>query len=81
LVVSVLLLFGHQNLCIFNFLENDVHTMKSNPIVKFIHLLQVFIAIQLLIKVVWGASVWEAYINLLIRGAKVKGQNYFTKTR
>jgi hypothetical protein len=22
---------------------------------------------------------WVAYINLLIRGAKVKGQNYFTK--
>jgi hypothetical protein len=32
--------------------------MKSNQIVKFIHLFQVFISIQLLIKVTWGASVW-----------------------
>jgi hypothetical protein len=48
--------------------------MKSNQIVRLIHLWRVFISIQLLIKVVWGA-----YINLLIRGAKVKGQNYFTK--
>ncbi len=31
--------------------------MKSNQIVKFIHLLQVFISIQLLIKVSWGASI------------------------
>jgi hypothetical protein len=48
--------------------------MKSNQIVKFIHLLRVFISIQLLIKVARGA-----YIDLLIRGAKVKGQNYFAK--
>jgi hypothetical protein len=34
---------------------------------------------SLLIKVAWGASVWVAYINLLISGAKVKGRNYFTK--
>jgi hypothetical protein len=50
--------------------------MKSNQIVKFIHLLRVLISIQLLIKVAWGASV---YINLLIKGAKVKERNYFTK--
>ncbi len=31
--------------------------MKSNQIVKFIQLLGVFISIQLLIKVAWGASV------------------------
>jgi hypothetical protein len=41
--------------------------------------LRVFISIQLFIKVLWGASVLVAYINLLIRGAKVKGQNYFMK--
>ncbi len=34
----------------------------------------------LLIKVAWGASVWVAYINLLISGAKVKWGNYFTKS-
>ncbi len=34
---------------------------------------------SLLIKVAWWASVWVAYINLLISGAKVKGRNYFTK--
>jgi len=34
---------------------------------------------SLLIKVAWEASVWVAYINLLISGAKVKGRNYFTK--
>ncbi len=43
--------------------------MKSNQKVKFIYLLQVFISIQLIIKVAWGASVW----------AKPQGQNYFTK--
>ncbi len=32
--------------------------MKSNQIVNFIDLLGVFISIQLLIKVAWGASVW-----------------------
>jgi hypothetical protein len=35
---------------------------------------------SLLIKVAWGAPVWVTYINLLISGAKVKGQNYFTKS-
>jgi hypothetical protein len=48
--------------------------MKSNQIVKFIHHLQVFISIQLLIKVAWGV-----FISLLIKGAKLKGRNYFTK--
>jgi hypothetical protein len=56
--------------------------MKSNQIVKFIHLLQVFISIQLLIKVAWGVSIFlVAYINLLIRGRKAKGRNYFTKVK
>jgi hypothetical protein len=53
--------------------------MKSNQIVKFILLLQVFISIQLLIKVAWGASVWVAFISLSIKGAKLKGRDYFTK--
>ncbi len=59
--------------------------MKFNSIVKFIHHLQVLISIQLLIKVVWGASVGVALISLLIKvqwkGAKRKGQNYFTKPK
>ncbi len=53
--------------------------MKSNQIVKFIHLLQEFKSIQLLIKAAWGPSVLGSVYNLSIRGAKVKGQNYFTK--
>jgi hypothetical protein len=53
--------------------------MKSNQIVKFIHLLRVFISIQLLINVAWGASVLGSVYYLLITGAKVKGQNYFMK--
>jgi hypothetical protein len=36
---------------------------------------------SLLIKVAWGASVWVAFSNLLISGAKVKGRNYFTKLK
>ena len=47
--------------------------MKSNQIVKFIHLLQVFISIQLLIKV-GGERMFG-----VIKGAKLKGRNYFTK--
>jgi hypothetical protein len=35
---------------------------------------------SLLIKVAWGASVWVAYINLLISGAKVNGRNYYENT-
>jgi hypothetical protein len=46
-----------QNLGRHGCFKYDVHIMKSNQIVKFIHLLRVFISIQLLIKVLWGASV------------------------
>jgi hypothetical protein len=53
--------------------------MKSNQILKSIHLLRVFISIQLLIKVEWGVSVWVAFISLLIKGVKLKGLNYFIK--
>jgi hypothetical protein len=45
--------------------------MKFNQIVKFIHHLQVFISIQLLIKVAWGASFGVAFISLLISEVRV----------
>ncbi len=50
--------------------------MKSNQIIKLMHLLRVFISIQLLIKVAWGVSVWGSVYQ---KGAKLKGKNYFTK--
>ncbi len=53
--------------------------MKFNQIVKFIHLLRVFKSIQLLIKVVWERLFGVAFICLLIKGAKLKVRNYFTK--
>ncbi len=40
--------------------------MKFNQIVKVIHHLQVFISIQLLIKVAWGVSFGVGFISLLI---------------
>jgi hypothetical protein len=42
--------------------------------------LRVFISIQLLIKVAWGALFEVAFISLLIKGAKLKGQNYLSKS-
>jgi hypothetical protein len=45
--------------------------MKLNRIVKFIHHLQLFISIQLLIKVARGALFRVAYISLLISEVRV----------
>ncbi len=40
--------------------------MEFNQIGKLIHPLQIFISIQLLVKVVWGASFGVAITSLLI---------------
>ncbi len=60
--------------------------MKYNQIVKFIHHLQVFISIQLLIKVAWEASLGLCLIVYLLMKLGLwqvrvgwKGQNYFAK--
>jgi hypothetical protein len=78
-----LMLFIHLNYFsithILPLTKNQVHHMKSvkrnlmkfNQLVQFIHHLLIFISIQLLIKVAWGASIGVAFISLLLSEVRV----------
>ncbi len=73
----VIQLISRPSCSMYIFVKYD-DTIKSNQIVTFIHHLQVFISIQLLIKVAWDHLFGVALISLLIKVCE-KWQNYFTK--
>ncbi len=53
--------------------------MKSNQIIKFIHLCEYLYQSSYYLRLHGEHLFGVAFISLLIKGAKLKGQNYFTK--